>query len=121
MPPGDAEAKRRQRDRNRTATGAQSRSGSSGQRNIVGRMERRSFDDIQPVAIDGPEFAGQVTDVRMLANRDYSVNVQVPAAYAHELVELGQDSAVMFTFFRSSHVPRRAMLPEQVEGDGDGE
>lgn len=112
MPPGDAAAKARQRARN-----GNTRSGSSGAAGLITRMLRKSYRDIAGVAVAGPQFAGQVTDVRMLANRDYTVNIQVPAAYAHDLVDLGNDSATMFTFFRSSYVPRKAMLPEEPEDE----
>lgn len=113
MPNNSTESKARQRSRN----AANTRSGSSGAGQLISQMLRKTYRDIAAIAEDGPGFAGQITDVRMLANRDYSVSVLVPAAYAHELVDLGQDSATMFTFFRSSHVPRRAMLPEQPDDD----
>lgn len=120
MPNDSAESKARQRARNSGGT----RAGSSGAGGLIARMEKRSYADIAEVAQKGPAFAGQVTDVRMLANRTYSVSILVPAAYAHELVDLGHDSAAMFTFFRSSHVPRGAMLPkvdDEDEGDDDAD
>lgn len=120
MPNTSAESKARQRERN-TAAGSTTRSGSSGAGMLIAHMQRKEFEDIEQVAVDGPGFAGQVTDVMMLANRDYKVSMVVPAAYAYELVDLGQDSATMFTFFRTSHVPRRAMLPERDAEDGTGD
>lgn len=121
MPNTTAESKARQRDRNTASGGPGTRSGASGAGQLIAHMQRKEFEDIEAQSIDGPGFAGQVTDVMMLANRDYKVSMVVPAAYAYELVDLGQDSATMFTFFRTSHVPRRAMLPERSDEDGAGD
>lgn len=113
MPPGDAAAKARQRARNGT------RSGSSGAGGLVERMQRRTFDEIEDRAQDGPFFAGHIVDMRVLANRTVSLSIIVPTAYIHEVGDLVVESAAMFAFFRSSLIPRRAFLADDSEDEDE--
>lgn len=116
----DLQAKKaRQRERNKEAGQAGTRSGSSGITGLVREMEKHSYDEIAESAIDGPEFAGVLTDLRVLANRTISLSIIVPAAYSHEVMDLAFDSQTMFTFFRASHVPHPSMLPEPTDEEGD--
>ena len=121
---GTTEGKRRQRERGKEierVTGIKGhQSGSSGVTGLVAKMQRRSYEDIADVAVHGCDIAGQVTDIRMLANRSYSISIIVPAEYAHEVTDLVQDSALMFTMFRSYHVPRGAFIADD-EGDEGGD
>lgn len=116
MPNDSADSKARQRARN-----GSTRAGSSGAAGLIARMERRTYADIAGEGERGPEFAGVVTDVRMLANRTVSLSIIVPAEYGHEVLDLGFDSAAMFTFFRTTHVPRPAMLPDADDGEQEDE
>jgi hypothetical protein len=112
---GKARQRARNKDTAKALGVAAPRSGSSGVGQVVSRMRRRAWEDIEDEAVYGTFVVGQITDVRMLANRVMSISVQVPVEYAQEALQLGIDSATMFTAFRAYHIPRRAMMDPEPE------
>lgn len=114
MPSGDAAAKRRQRER----TG-NNKSGSSGVTGRVTAMEKRTFRQIQQSAEHQCDFAGELTDMRVLTNNTMMVSFVVPAAYADEIVKMVMQSRGQFTMFRAYQVPKPQFVPYLDEAPDD--
>lgn len=115
MPSGDAAAKARQRARNGN-TG----SGSSGSTSRVAQMEKRTFRQIQKSAEHQCDFAGELTDARLLANNTVMVSFVVPLAYMDDVMHLVVESRGQFAMFRGYLVPKPQFIPyldEQPDPD----
>jgi hypothetical protein len=95
------------------------RSGSSGVTGLVAQMERHDYDDLKDDLVHGADLAGKVSDLRVYANGSVGLVITVPAEYAHEAMDVVQDSRHMFTFMRVYHVPRPMLLPPDGDDDGD--
>lgn len=112
-----AEGKRRQRARNGT------RSGSSGASFTVANIVKPDFAELEERLgdgiLDGPEFVGEITDVRMMANRAMVITMVIPREFAQEALAAGQDSAAMFTWLSVRYVPRHLLLPPPPEDEDE--
>lgn len=111
MPNVTAESKARQRAR------SGSNLGSSGATDLVSQMERHTWREVEDELIHSVDIAGKVTSLTVYANGACGMQLIVPAAYAHEAMQLVQDSRLMFTFLRAYHVPLPAFLPSVDEDD----
>lgn len=118
------EAKARQRARAGDVSAAlavpASRSGSSGIGQLVGRMEKRKWADIEDMAVHCVDVAGHIADFRMMASRQGTAQIIVPLAYLRDLLEASIDSTRHYAFIRVYVVPRPLMhSQEKVWEPGD--
>lgn len=118
--PGDqAGQKARTRARNQEAelvTGIKpTRSGtSSGHTLFMSRVLKRDFADIEDQAVFVGDLTAVFGEARKTTAKTMIVQMTVPGAYQHELLDMVDACAMGFVMVRCYYVPRTPFMPEDV-------
>jgi hypothetical protein len=112
--PNDSTESTRRRAARRKEAGQRTRN--SQPASEVKQASKRTWDEIGGDLEHGADFAGKMTDARLLQGNVLSVSLLVPVQYMHEVMQMTVDSQSRFCFFRGYLAPKQAFLPAEGEG-----
>lgn len=117
--PAASAQKARTRERGKdqeAATGIKAKQGgSSGFGGFLSRIRKRTFEDIEDVAVHVSDVVGIVSDFRKVPSRSCLMTVSLPAAYQLEAMDAMDASSMGFVMCRFYVVPRRPFMPDDEE------
>ena len=97
------------------ATGFKPGKTSTGIPTAMSLVQRREWDEIEPMAQHVGDFVAYITDIRKTVNRNCIASLVVPREYQHELID-GADAATMgLMMVRMYVVPRRPFMEGGME------
>jgi hypothetical protein len=115
------EGKARQRDRNAASPHkGLTTSGSSGSAKYVAQMPKVPFEDVEDVLVHLCDISGKMSHTQVGSSGWQTSTLNVPLAYAHEVLEAHLAAQQGMLFLRVYYVPIEAFLPPELEDD-DGE
>lgn len=116
-----AEGKARQRARNKTSpTKHLTTSGSSGSAKSVAQLPKIPFEEVEDILVHLCDIAGKMSHTQVGSSGWQTSTLNVPLAYAHDVLEAHLAAQQGMLFLRVYYVPIEAFLPPD-ESDPDGE
>lgn len=95
------------------------RGGSSGITNLLRRVEKHVWEDIEPDTHHIADFVGWIQTVNVSAQRTITVTISVPIDYMQEVANFADASTLHFAYLRGYVVPRPSFMAALDDGDDD--
>lgn len=115
------EGKARQRAANKGngTTQLTSNSGSSGIAKSVAQLPKVKFEDLEDVLVHLCDIEGKLSHTQVGSSGWQTGSLNIPLAYAHEVLEAHLQSQQGMLFMRVYYAPMEAFLPKEPQVNGE--